>query len=271
MKEELIKKLDNLSDDEISLLLSHFKEPPMVLKEFDHKFYNKHAKFGVISDTHIGIKQFDEDLFLRAYKYFRKEGVHIVYHPGDVLEGMSGREGHIYELGQIGFQNQIDYAERLFRVMQGIDVFAITGNHDDWYMKKNNSGVNVGEELEKRLGNFHYLGRNEADIELHDGVKLKLFHPNDGTAYAPGYKLMKLAESLGGGEKPSILFQGHYHKALYMFNRNIHMYEAGTICGQTEFMRGKKIAAHKGFWVVDVYFNSSGVERVKNIFVPKYD
>jgi predicted phosphodiesterase len=271
MQEELIQKLEKLTEDEIVLLLKHFKEPHAVLKEFDHKFYNKHAKFGVISDTHIGQKVFDEDLFLRAYKYFKKEGVHVVYHPGDILEGMSGREGHIFELEQIGFQNQMDYAERLFGFMSGVEVFAITGNHDDWFMKKNNAGVNVGEELEKRLNNFHFLGRNEADVKLFDGVTLKLFHPNDGSAYAPGYKLMKLAESFGGGEKPSMLLQGHYHKALYMFNRNIHMYEAGTICGQTEFMRGKKIAAHKGFWVIDAYFNKTGIERVKNTFVPKYD
>jgi predicted phosphodiesterase len=272
MNDELVKKLENLSDEEVKFLLNHFHDKHLDIKKYDHKFQGKHAKFGVISDTHIGHKCFDEELFVRAFKYFQKEGVHIVYHPGDILEGMSRREGHIYELDEVGFQNQINYAEQLLGMSGNkIHLFAITGNHDDWFMKKNNAGINVGEELERRLENFHFLGRNEADVKLQDNVVMKLFHPNDGSAYAPGYKLMKLAESFGGGEKPQILLQGHYHKALYMFNRNIHMYESGTIMSQSEFMRGKKIAAHKGFWVIDAYFNNTGVERLKNTFIPKYD
>lgn len=270
MTEEQKTTLDNLTERELSLLLSHFKDKDLKPKKYEHKFSNKHVKFGVISDTHIGEKAFDEELLLRAFKYFDKEKVDAIYHVGDITEGMSGREGHIYALNRIGFQNQIRYTEDLFQQTKS-QIYAITGNHDQWYQKKNNSGADIGEELEVRLSNFHYLGMNEADIKLSDNVTMKLFHPNDGTAYAPGYKLMKLIESFGGGEKPNILLQGHYHKALYMFSRNIHSYEAGTICGQTEFMRLKKIQAHKGFWLIDAYFNNRGIDKIKNTFIPKYD
>lgn len=270
LDERLENKINNLNDKEIELLLKHLNDKEITLKNYDHKFSSKHSKFGIISDTHIGIDKFDEGLFLKACKYFKREGITIVYHVGDILEGMSGRDGHIYELSQIGFNNQINYAEQLFKEMPA-EIYAITGNHDQWYQGKNNAGVDVGEELEKRCGNFHNLGPNEADIMLADNVKMKLFHPNDGSAYAPGYKLMKLAESFGGSEKPSILFQGHYHKALYLFKRNIHMFEAGTLCNQTNFMRGKKLAADKGFWTVDVYFNKTGIEKLKTVFMPAYD
>jgi predicted phosphodiesterase len=270
LNETLEKRLDKLSDKEIELLLSHLHDEKIEHKTYEHKFSKKHAKFLIVSDTHMGIDKFDEGFWFYAFKYAKQQGIDTAYHAGDIFEGMSGREGHIYELAHVGFNEQMKYAEYLFSNI-GMIVYGITGNHDDWYLNKNNAGVNVGEELRKRCSNFFYLGRNEADIMLTDNVKMKLFHPNDGSAYAPGYKLMKLAESFGGGEKPSILFQGHYHKALYMFNRNIHMYEAGTFCGQTEFMRGKKLAAHKGFWIVDAYFNKTGVERIKNTFIPKYD
>lgn len=264
------KTLDALTEQEMTLLLSHFKDTDLKPKSYEHFFSNKHVKFGVISDTHIGEKAFDEELLLKAFKYFKKEKVDAIYHVGDISEGMSGREGHIYALNKIGFTNQINYIEELFKQTDK-QIFAITGNHDQWYQKKNNSGADIGVELERRLPNFKYLGMNEADVKLTHNITMKLFHPNDGTAYAPGYKLMKLIESFGGGEKPNILLQGHYHKALYMFSRNIHSYEAGTLCGQTEFMRLKKIQAHKGFWIIDAYLNNKGVDRVKNTFIPKYD
>ena len=79
-----------------------------------------------------------------------------------------------------------------------------------------------------------------------------LFHANDGTAYANSYKGQKLIESLLEIEKPNLIFSGHYHKSLYQFARGIHQWESGTICRQTGFMRGKKIPAHVGFWMVEV-------------------
>jgi len=83
--------------------------------------------------------------------------------------------------------------------------------------------------------------------------------------------MQKLMESFGGGEKPEILAEGHYHKALYMFNRNIHGIESGTMCDQTGWMRGKKIPAHTGFWILDIYHaKKGGVERINPQFVPLY-
>ena len=82
--------------------------------------------------------------------------------------------------------------------------------------------------------------------------------------------MQKLMESFTGGEKPNILVQGHYHKALYMFNRNIHGLEAGTMCGQTSWMRGKKIPAHKGFWIIDLSLGKGGIGKFAPAFYPGY-
>lgn len=242
-------------------------------KLYNHIILGK-VKIGIISDTQIGSDKFDEELFKRAAGTFYKEKVKAVYHPGDILEGMSGREGNVYELSQIGFSQQMGYAEKLWkRYLKGLQTYGIIGNHDEWYKKKNNGGVNVGEELEKRLGkeNFTYLGEDEADIKLGPRTIMRLFHPNDGTAYAISYKMQKLIESLESGRKPNILVEGHYHKALYMFHRNVHGIEAGTLCGQTGWMRGKKIPAHKGFWILDMDISDSGISRFQPTFYPAYE
>ena len=268
--EKILKKLETLTEAEQQQLLKTLETPNRDVQKYSHNFGGKHIRIASINDTHIGVKQFDEELLLKLFKFYKKNHVDAIYHGGDILEGMSGRPGHIYELSHIGYTAQMDYCEQLFN-QTTIPIFGITGNHDDWYMGKNNGGVDVGVELEKRVKHFHNLGHNEADIIFNDKFKMKLIHPNDGSAYAPGYKLMKFIESLGGGEKPHILIEAHYHKAMYMFSRNIHAYDGGTLCGQTSFMRGKKLAAHKGGWMMDYYFSNDSIERVVNTFLPKYD
>jgi predicted phosphodiesterase len=271
---ELVGK-SNITPRELQIILNAPRQTNISHRTYDHSIYHK-GKFGVISDTHIGEKHFDEGLFKFAGETFKKNGVEVVYHVGDILEGMSGRPGHIYELAQIGFSQQINYATSLFKKhFKDFKLFGITGNHDQWYKNKNNGGVDVGEEVQARIPNFQYLGENEADIHLGEGIYLKLFHANDGTAYADSYKMQKLVESLEGGKKPHILIEGHYHKSMYMFRRNIHCIEAGTICGQTDFLRGKKIPVHKGFWIVEYEVGKrDGKPSIVNFnprFFPAYD
>jgi DNA polymerase II small subunit/DNA polymerase delta subunit B len=71
--------------------------------------------------------------------------------------------------------------------------------------------------------------------------------------------------------KPHIVLSGHYHKAMYMFSRGVHGLECGTLCGQTSWMRGKKIPAHMGFGYVTIFTNKRGVERFVHEFVPWYE
>ncbi|MFW6246644.1 MAG: metallophosphoesterase family protein [bacterium] len=269
-REKLDEVIDNLKPKEVKTLLQQLEAPDATKKTFNHRFSGKHTKIGVISDLHIGAKSFDEDFFHLAMKEFKRQGVEAIYCPGDILEGMSGRPGHIYELDQIGYEAQASKASQLIDEAP-TKIYGITGNHDQWFQKKGDAGVDVGKDLEHRTKNFVNLGMNEADVKLSPAVTMKLFHAGDGSAYATSYKLQKLIESFTGGDKPNIVLSGHYHKALYTFVRNVHGYECGTLCDQTEWMRGKKIPAHKGFWIIDVYKNKSGVEKTVNEFFPGYE
>ncbi len=203
--------------------------------------------------------------------FFKGNGIEKVYSPGDIVDGMSGRPGAIYELEAIGFQAQRNLAVKALDMMKGMEVYSIAGNHDLWFKDKSGVDASICEAIADRCSHFHFLGDWEADVELGKAVTMKLFHANDGTAYATSYKLQKLIESLEGGNKPALILSGHYHKALYMFSRNVHGFECGTICGQTQWMRGKKIAAHKGFGIIDlVVAKKGGIERLTHEFFPSY-
>lgn len=219
----------------------------------------------------MGIKNFHEDLWRQMIFFFRKEGIKNVYCAGDNLEGMSGRPGHIYELAHIGAQAQLEYASKMFGLAPDLQFFTIDGNHDQWFKEKGNIGLVAGQQLAAMNHNVHFLGEWEAHVMIAPKVELMLFHANDGTAYADSYKLQKLIESFEGGKKPNIILSGHYHKQIAIFRRNIFGFECGTLCGQTRWMRGKKLQAHKGFGIIEVWAGPNGVERLRHEFLPYYD
>ena len=258
----------NISEpDLVSILKSARAHEPHVKRL---NISGKHIKYGYHSDNHIGVKQFKPELWDKMVQLFKRESVDFILDAGDHLEGMSHRVGHVFTLDDIGYNAQMNHAVELYSQLPA-PTYGIDGNHDSWYFKPQNMGIVVGEELERRVPQYNHLGQQEGTLEPAKGVIIKLFHPNDGTAYAVSYKLQKLIESFSGGEKPNIVHEGHYHKALYMFLRNVHGFECGTLCGQTEWMRGKKIAAHMGFGVVDVFYNSRGVDRLVHQWIPYYE
>ncbi len=84
--------------------------------------------FGYFSDAHIGQKAFRPDLFDYMVRFFRKEKPDFILNPGDHLEGMSGRPGHVYELAQIGFDQQLKRAVELYGQLDMFDHYGIDGN-----------------------------------------------------------------------------------------------------------------------------------------------
>ena len=70
--------------------------------------------------------------------------------------------------------------------------------------------------------------------------------------------------------KPNILLLGHTHKALYIFERNIHCVSLGCLQQQSSWMKGKRIAAHTGFWIIEVCINETGVAWFQPRFYPFY-
>ena len=267
---DIVLNGSGLNKSEFAALLSSSRGKPRVPLHVKHRNLGptRSAKMLVISDCHIGEKHFHEPLFDLSVK--ASEDCDFILDSGDHLEGMSGRPGHVYELSHIGYQQQINYCRELYSRFGGKQIYGIDGNHDQWFKQKGDIGVVVGEELSKTVKGYNHLGEWEGDLHI-DGLWIRLFHANDGTAYANSYKGQQLINSLSGGEKPHIIFEGHYHKSLYQFSRNIHQFEAGTLCGQTIFMRGKKIAAHMGFWVVTAYWNKAGVTRLAMEWTPFYE
>lgn len=230
---------------------------------------NKIIRFGVVSDTHLCSKWQQLTHLNTMYDIFEKEGIETVYHTGDLTEGVNMRRGHEYEVFKHGVDAQTDYVIKNYPKRKGIVTKFITGNHDHSGIKA--AGHDIGYPIQNARDDMIYLGMSNAKINLTPNCVLEINHPLDGAAYALSYALQKRIDAMSGGEKPNILFDGHHHKAIYLFYRNIHGYEAGTFQAQTSWMRGKRLPAHMGGWIIEIHVDDEGsIRSCTSTFYPFY-
>lgn len=234
---------------------------------FEHDFSGRRHRIGVLGDTHFGNKWTDKAYLSSVMKHFKKQGVEAVYHVGDLTDGPWQRHKNVGEQYVHGFDDQVEDFVTDFPSI-GKPVFVIDGNHDGWY-RKGEGGV-VGKAIANRRDDITYLGADEAVINF-GKINMMLSHPDDGSSYAISYKPQKQLESMVrmGESMPNILLIGHYHKMLQMGTMGIHTFLTGTTCRQTPWMRGKKISADLGAWMLDVYKGmDGGLSRVVTELLP---
>ena len=241
-------------------------EPTHISTKWDG---TKTLKFAIVSDTHIGSRYTQFTHLNKFYDLCAMSGVTDVYHAGDVTEGLKMRVGHEYELADISADDMRDSVIKNYPKRPGITTHFITGNHDASIYKQ--VGYDIGAAIARVRKDMKYLGKDCAVINLTPNCTLELRHPWDGMAYAISYKPQKMIEAMESDSKPNILAIGHYHKAEYIFYRNVHALQAGCFQGQTPFTRGKGISVHLGGWIITVRVDDKGtIQSFAPEFVPFY-
>lgn len=222
-----------------------------------------------MGDTQIGSKYTQWTHLKNFYDICQEEGIKDVYHTGDVTDGLKMRPGHEYELYEVSADEMIDDVVANYPKRDGITTHFITGNHDASIYKQ--IGYDIGMAIASKRNDMKYLGRDCAVIYLTPNCKLELRHPWDGTAYALSYKTQKIVESMESDSKPNILAVGHYHKAEYLFYRNVHVLQSGCFQSQTPFTRGKGISVHLGGWILTIKVEADGtIKSIAPQFIPYY-
>lgn len=239
-------------------------------QEIDVKWEgNRQIRFGVVSDNHINSKYTQITLLHEAYDRFQQEGIKHVYNAGDIDEGEQMRKGHQYECYSQGADDHVDEIVRVYPFKKGITTHFITGNHDASFIKL--SGIDIGRQIANQRPDMNYLGKDDVIVNLTPNCKLEVMHPSGGTAYAWSFRPQKIAESIEGGTKPNVLLIGHYHKAEYLFYRNIHILQCGTTQAQTPWMRSKALFASLGYWIVELDITDEGqIDACRSTFFPNY-
>ncbi len=216
--------------------------------------------FGFCTDKHLCNSHERLDVLNAAYDRFAAEGVTDVFDAGNWIDGEA--RFNKQELLRFGMDNQLDYLIDVHPQRNGIVTHYVSGDdHEGWYAQR--ECINIGSYLEmkaKKAGrnDLQFLGHVEADVELkaknstNTRTVMRVMHPGGGSAYAFSYAPQKLVESFQGGEKPTVLLIGHYHKFDYCYPREVHVVSGGCMVDQTMFMRKNKIAAHVGYCLVKI-------------------
>jgi len=245
------------------------------------RFDGDRVKFGVTADNHLCSKYARMDVLNALFDMWEGEGYSVVYQLGNMIDGEFIHNK--FDLVARGIEGQVSYFVENWPQRKGVVTRFITGDeHEGWYVQR--EGINIGQYIEHQARaagrtDLEFLGHMEHDIALGspelepaDQNFMRLIHAGGGSAYATSYAVQKIVESYQGGEKPSVLLVGHYHKAEYGYPREVHVLQAGCTKDQDPFLRKLKIQAHVGGWFVSMRISADGdVHRFAPAFEPFYD
>jgi len=268
----------DVRDDDTCELSGHVRPGNKIEIVHDIADYrNRIRRFGVTSDNHLGSKHERLDVVNALYDLYESEGITEVYNAGNWIEGEA--RFNRYDINVYGMDRQVEYFLKNYPQRKGITTYYIAGDdHEGWVQQREQVEIGKYVELKARevgRNDLVYMGYVEADVEFkaEDGSRwMKVMHPGGGSAYALSYSMQKTVESFQGGEKPSIVLAGHYHKFDFNYYREVFIVQAGCTCDQSIFMRKNKIQAHVGGCIVE--FNQApdgAINRFKVEWIPFYD
>lgn len=185
-----------------------------------------------------------------------------------MLAGVGVYRGQAKEIFCHTEDDQIDYVIDRYPKRAGIDTYGIGGNHCLVFVKY--GGADPWNRISLERSDIKYLGPYSATIKLAPNCSLYMLHPDGGPAYATSYKIQKLIESFEGGNKPNIAVMGHYHKQLYIVERNVHGIMPGCFEGQTTHLRRKAIQPRIAGTILDIRFDDNGAIQSLVIEVISY-
>ena len=179
------------------------------------------------------------------------------------------RRGHEYEVYTVSADELREDVIKNYPKRDGITTHFIGGNHDITIFK--HVGYDICKGIANGRSDMKYLGQDCAVVNLTPNCTLELSHPWDGSAYSISYKPQKRIEAMESDSKPNILAIGNYHKAEYLFYRNVHCLQTGCFQAQTPFERGKNISVHMGGWIVTIRVDKNGyIHSFAPEFIPFY-
>jgi hypothetical protein len=263
-------------DDKVSLGSDlRTTDSPFVIDNKKHK----EVTFGVgfTADNHLCSKYERMDILNSLFDRFLSLGVADVYQGGNMIDGEA--RFNKFDIHKHGVEDQVAYFVEKWPQRDGITTHFVTGDdHEGWYVQREH--INIGQKIEDeaiRAGrhDLHHLGYMERDIEFTQpggSSRVRIIHAGGGSSYATSYTSQKYVESLQGGEKPSVVLVGHFHKLDYAYPREVHVIQMGCTEDQTPFMRKKRLQAHLGGGILWLTQNDLGIfTSVKVEFFTFYD
>lgn len=215
--------------------------------------------FGVASDLHIGSKAVQLTALNEFCKICKKKGVKYIFVPGDVFAGYRVYEGQEFEVYALSAEEQEESA--IINLPTGFEWYMMGGNHDHSFIKKG-GGHNPLLALASKRPDVHYLGFDDVEVPILNGVDLKMWHPSGGIPYALSYRMQKAVEQVAYSElakiwwnkksSPSIRFllTGHLHVQIQAMFGSIFGAQCGTFEAQNSYLKRHGLYPTVGGYII---------------------
>lgn len=255
----LIERHDNYRTGEVLFRLSTHIQPAKEHVFGPEYFPGGVVRFAAISNTRIGNKYHREDALHAFYDIVAREGIKLVLHCGDILEG-AGTPTTVDEMLLVGPEFQTQHLIKNYPNVDGIHTYFITAKDAEGTFNRRPYFLNTGRfiqdsALEAGRDDLHYLGPHEADTRMNVGGKdviVRLAHPTIGIPYAASYRPQKMAESIQGGTKPHVMLVGHTGNIETIFVKDIWVAQVGSFIDQTPSMRNAQRGTSVGGYIIEL-------------------
>lgn len=215
----------------------------------------------LISDLHLGSVKDRPDLLYKIYDYCIKEGIHIIIHAGDLVDGTLGKSEKKFKTPE----EQIEYAIKAFPSDNSIIVITIGGNHDFDLIEK--FGFDIFNSLRSRRHDIVPIGYGTGIINVKND-RIIVRHPKTETVIS--------ADGLRG----EFIISGHSHQMSSTLspngNINIHLPSLSDLkTSYNEILPGAvkaTISFYHGFFNVGVFEHLLvSTERIYKISESQYN
>ena len=221
----------------------------------------EYTRIGVISDTHFG-SRYQQPTALASFMQEAKADVWL--HIGDLVQGINmfrGWEGEAY-LHTADLQRE--EALKLYPHTNS-QTYIISGNHEQSFLK--GSGYNIVQSFANERDDVTFLGNSGAFLTI-SGIRIYMWHPAGGSAYAKSFKIQKQIEAFAGGNKPDIIFAGHWHFYNSTLHRNVFGFNVPCWQTQTPYEMERSLYPDVGGLVIEVWRKNGSLHKIRHEYFP---
>jgi hypothetical protein len=199
----------------------------------------------------------------------RKEGIHHVFHCGDISEGLYSSKSPYYDsIFEHDTFLQADYIIEHYPSVEGITTYFITGDQDHTHVKENDTSI--GRLISSERKDMIYLGHTRCTVNIRD-FKLMVHHPKGKIAYTVSYKPQRYISAMRSEDKPDMLLHGHWLQCDDMNFRDVQEFSVPGLIATTPRIKDEGIENETGALFLDITLNDKDqLKRVKSRIIPFY-
>lgn len=212
-----------------------------------------HIKLGLLGDTHLASKYDDIDSLRRAYDIAEDKGVDVIFHSGDLTDGLVSTPGYFRQLKEATYNGQVEYVLDKYPKYSG-KTLVVSGNHDDYWYRL--TGKEIIKDIADKRDDIEYLGSSRRIIDI-DGLRVNVLHGKFKDSN-PINNIYSYLDNIPKNRKPDIVHSGHYHTGKHEEYDGIEMFRSGAFMHQTPNDKRKSHTPEDAMYFVDVYFDDNG-------------